>query len=133
MVTFLTSNDSAGCLLRRRIGGTMMTSNSDTGFRQLTQMLLPPSTYKHQLLIPSLAHRYNHPFWSYRFVWVVRPAAENDPTRLRQSTNQTEPIDYLPEGFLDRTKDVELRENVKELKMKTAEEAVMKLSTPQAD
>lgn len=29
-------------------------------------------------------------------------------------------------------KKTELRENVKELKMKTAEEAVMKLSTPQA-
>ncbi|CAN7108310.1 unnamed protein product [Brassica rapa subsp. narinosa] len=46
----------------------------------------------------------------FRFVWVVRPPAEDDPSAsmFDKATNQTEPIDFLPYGFLDRTKDVGL-------------------------
>ncbi|KAG2243988.1 hypothetical protein Bca52824_094187 [Brassica carinata] len=164
----------------------------------------------------------------HRFVWVVRPPAEDDPSAsmFDKATNQAEPLGFLPYGFLDRTKDIgfvvrtwapqeeilaheatggfvshcgwnsvlesivngvpmiawplyseqkmnawlvseelkiaarvdvgngvvkkeeivevvkrvmdeeegkEMRKNVMELKMKTAEEAVMKLTTPQAD
>ncbi|KAF8098973.1 hypothetical protein N665_0255s0048 [Sinapis alba] len=46
----------------------------------------------------------------HRFVWVVRPPAEDDPSAsmFDKATNQTEPLDFLPYGFLDRTKDIGL-------------------------
>lgn len=46
----------------------------------------------------------------HRFVWVVRPPAENDPSAsmFDKTKNQTEPLDFLPDGFLDRTKDIGL-------------------------
>lgn len=45
-----------------------------------------------------------------RFIWVVRPPAEDDPSAsmFEKTKNQTEPLDFLPEGFLDRTKDIGL-------------------------
>ncbi|CAA7035799.1 unnamed protein product [Microthlaspi erraticum] len=45
-----------------------------------------------------------------RFIWVVRSPAEDDPSAsmFDKTKNQTEPLDYLPEGFLDRTKDIGL-------------------------
>ncbi|KAJ0252299.1 UDP-glycosyltransferase 72C1 [Hirschfeldia incana] len=46
----------------------------------------------------------------HRFVWVVRPPAEDDPSAsmFDKATNQTQPLDFLPEGFLDRTRDIGL-------------------------
>ncbi|KFK30296.1 hypothetical protein AALP_AA7G243300 [Arabis alpina] len=45
-----------------------------------------------------------------RFIWVVRPPAEDDPSAsmFDKTKNQTEPLDFLPDGFLDRTKDIGL-------------------------
>ncbi|KAL1215503.1 UDP-glycosyltransferase 72C1 [Cardamine amara subsp. amara] len=41
-----------------------------------------------------------------RFVWVVRPPAEHDPcaSMFDKTNNETEPLDFLPDGFVDRTK-----------------------------
>ncbi|KAG7618672.1 UDP-glycosyltransferase 72C1 [Arabidopsis thaliana] len=46
----------------------------------------------------------------HRFVWVVRPPAEDDPSAsmFDKTKNETEPLDFLPNGFLDRTKDIGL-------------------------
>ncbi|CAN8328146.1 unnamed protein product [Cochlearia groenlandica] len=46
----------------------------------------------------------------HRFIWVVRPPAEDDPSASMFHTikNQIEPLDFLPDGFLDRTKDIGL-------------------------
>ncbi|ESQ53416.1 hypothetical protein EUTSA_v10025160mg [Eutrema salsugineum] len=46
----------------------------------------------------------------HRFVWVVRPPAEDDPSAsmFDKTKNQTEPLDFLPEGFIDRTKNMGL-------------------------
>ncbi|CAH2076373.1 unnamed protein product [Thlaspi arvense] len=47
----------------------------------------------------------------HRFVWVVRPPAEDDPSAsmfVDKTKNQKEPLDFLPYGFLDRTRDIGL-------------------------
>ncbi|KAL6311383.1 hypothetical protein AAG906_022734 [Vitis piasezkii] len=43
-----------------------------------------------------------------RFIWVVRPPIENDPSGSfsQQEREGEHPSDYLPEGFLTRTKNV---------------------------
>ncbi|KAF2542871.1 hypothetical protein F2Q68_00028729 [Brassica cretica] len=49
------------------------------------------------------------------------------------SEQKNEEIAEMVKRVMDEEEGKEMRQNVKELKMKTAEEAVMKLSTPQAD
>ncbi|EOA15672.1 hypothetical protein CARUB_v10006214mg [Capsella rubella] len=46
----------------------------------------------------------------HRFVWVVRPPAEDDPSAsmFDKTKNETETMEFLPNGFLNRTKDIGL-------------------------
>lgn len=44
-----------------------------------------------------------------RFMWVVRPPANNvDGSFFTVGEGSTDPVDYLPDGFLDRTDDIGL-------------------------
>ncbi|KAK4267853.1 hypothetical protein QN277_024581 [Acacia crassicarpa] len=40
-----------------------------------------------------------------RFLWVVRPPSNNPSAAYLDNSNEQNPLDFLPEGFLERTKE----------------------------